>query len=70
MTVDVALLGCAHPHVPNVLGLLASEPQLRLVAAWDADPSAIPVAISGAAVLRAETALGRARALAASATSR
>ncbi len=61
--IDVALLGCAHPHVPNVLGLLASEPQLRLVAAWDADPSAIPVAISGAAVSRAETAIGRAHAV-------
>jgi predicted dehydrogenase len=61
--IDVALLGCAHPHVPNVLGVLASEPQLRLVAAWDADPSAIPVAISGAAVSRAETAISRAQAV-------
>ena len=61
--IDVALLGCAHPHVPDVLGVLASEPQLRLVAAWDADPSAIPVAISGAAVTRAETAISRAQAV-------
>ncbi len=61
--IDVALLGCAHPHVPDVLGVLASEPQLRLVAAWDADPSAIPVAISGAAVSRADTAIGRAQAV-------
>jgi predicted dehydrogenase len=61
--IDVALLGCAHPHVPDVLGVLASEPQLRLVAAWDADPSAIPVAISGAAVSRAETAISRAQAV-------
>jgi len=62
MPIDVALLGCGHPHVPDVLGVLASEPDLRLVAAWDADPSAIPVAIAGAAVSRAETALRRATA--------
>jgi predicted dehydrogenase len=62
MPIDVALLGCAHPHVPDVLGVLASEPDLRLVAAWDADPSAIPGAISGTAVGRAETALRRAHA--------
>jgi predicted dehydrogenase len=62
MPIDVALLGCAHPHVPDVLGVLASEPDLRLVAAWDADPSAIPVAIAGAAVGRAETAIRRANA--------
>jgi predicted dehydrogenase len=62
MPIDVALLGCAHPHVPDVLGVLASEPDLRLVAVWDADPSAIPAAISGAAVSRAETAIRRANA--------
>jgi predicted dehydrogenase len=62
MPIDVALLGCAHPHVPDVLGVLASEPDLRLVAAWDADPAAIPVAIAGAAVGRAETAIRRANA--------
>src|SRR4051812_33354773 len=62
MPIDVALLGCAHPHVPDVLGVLASEPDLRLVAAWDADRSAIPAAISGAAVSRADTALRRASA--------
>jgi len=62
MPIDVALLGCAHPHVPDVLGVLASEPDLRLVAAWDADPSAIPAAIGGAAVSRADTALRRASA--------
>jgi predicted dehydrogenase len=61
--IDVALLGCSHPHVPDVLGVLASEPDLRLAAAWDADPSAIPVALSGAAVTRAETAIGRAHAV-------
>jgi predicted dehydrogenase len=63
VVIDVALLGCAHPHVPDALGVLASERELRLVAAWDSDPSAIPVAISGAAVSRAETAIGRAHAV-------
>jgi predicted dehydrogenase len=63
MPVDFALLGCAHPHVPDVLGVLASEADLRLTAVWDADPSAIPVAISGMAVARAETAIRRAHAV-------
>jgi predicted dehydrogenase len=63
MPIDIALLGCAHPHVPDVLGVLASEPDLRLVAAWDADPSAIPGAISGVAVTRADTAIRRAMAV-------
>jgi predicted dehydrogenase len=61
--IDVALLGCGHPHVPDVLGVLASERDLRLVAAWDPDPSAIPFAVSGAAVKRVESAIGRAHAV-------
>jgi predicted dehydrogenase len=61
--IDLALLGCGHPHVRDVLGVLASEPDLRLAAVWDADPSAIPAAASGAAVARAETAIGRAHAV-------
>ena len=63
MPIDVALLGCAHPHVPDVLGVLASEPDVRLAAVWDADRSAIPGAIAGAAVGRAETAIRRAHAV-------
>jgi predicted dehydrogenase len=63
MPIDLALLGCAHPHVPDVLGVLAAEPDLRLVAAWDADRSAIPGPISGVAVARAETAIRRADAV-------
>jgi predicted dehydrogenase len=63
MPIDVALLGCGHPHLADVLGVLASEPDLRLTAAWDADPSAVPAAIAGAAVTRAETAIGRAHAV-------
>src|SRR3954465_4249587 len=63
MPIDIALLGCAHPHVPDVLGVLASEPDLRLVAAWDADRSAIPGPISGVAVGRADSAIRRASAV-------
>jgi predicted dehydrogenase len=63
MPIDVALLGCGHPHVPDVLGVLASEPDLRLVAVWDAEPSVIPAAVSGAAVAGVETAIGRAHAV-------
>lgn len=63
MPIDLALLGCAHPHVPDVLGVLAAEPDLRLVAAWDADRSAIPGPISGVAVGRAETAIRQADAV-------
>jgi predicted dehydrogenase len=63
MPIDVALLGCGHPHVPDVLGVLASEPAVRLAAAWDTDPSAVPAAIGGAAVARAETAIRRATAV-------
>src|SRR3954452_11583829 len=63
MPIDLALLGCAHPHVPDVLGVVASEPDVRLVAAWDADPSAVPAAIAGSAVSRAETAIRRADAV-------
>lgn len=63
MPIDFALLGCGHPHVPDVLGVLASEPDLRLAAAWDADPSAVPGTIAGYAVSRAETAIRRADAV-------
>jgi predicted dehydrogenase len=63
MPIDIALLGCGHPHVSDVLGVLASEADLRLAAVWDADRAAIPVAVSGVAVSRAETAIGRAHAV-------
>src|SRR5690349_9983380 len=60
MPIDVAILGCGHPHLPDVLGVIASERDLRLAAAWDADPSAVPGAIAGSAVRNAETAIRRA----------
>jgi predicted dehydrogenase len=59
--IDVALLGCGHPHVADVLGVIASEPDLRLAAAWDED--AVPGPISHAEVSRAETAIARADAV-------
>src|SRR3954465_11134129 len=59
MPIDVAILGCGHPHLPDVLGVIASERDLRLAAARAADPSAIPVAPGAAAVTRAETAIRR-----------
>src|SRR3954447_23861004 len=59
MPIDVAILGCGHPHLPDLLGVVASERDLRLAAVWDADPSAVPGAIAGAAVRSAETAIRR-----------
>jgi predicted dehydrogenase len=61
--IDVALLGCGHPHVADVLGVLASEPDLRLAAAWDADPSAVPGPIASAAAPSADAAISRAHAV-------
>ena len=61
MPIDVALLGCGHPHVADALGVIASEPDLRLVAAWDED--AVPGPISHVAVSRAATAISRAHAV-------
>jgi predicted dehydrogenase len=63
MPIDLALLGCSHPHVPDVLGVVAAEADLRLVAVWDADGSAIPSAVAGLAVGRSETAIRRAHAV-------
>lgn len=61
--IEIALLGCGHPHVPDVLGVIASEPDLRLAAAWDADPSAVPGRIASHAVLDLDVALRRADAV-------
>jgi predicted dehydrogenase len=63
MPIAISLLGCAHPHVADVLGVIVSEPDLRLAAAWDPDPSAVPGAISSHAVREVETAIGRADAV-------
>jgi predicted dehydrogenase len=63
MPIAIALLGCAHPHVSDLLGVIASEPDLRLAAAWDEDGSAIPGLVSQHAVREATTAIDRADAV-------
>ncbi len=63
MPIEISLLGCGHPHVSDVLGVIASEPDLRLAAAWDADPAAIPGPISSHSVRELDTAIGRAAAV-------
>jgi predicted dehydrogenase len=63
MALEISLLGCGHPHVSDMLGVIASEPDVRLAAAWDADPSVISGALSNHAVAEAETAIRRASAV-------
>ena len=63
MPISIALLGCGHPHVRDYLAVIAAEPDLALVAAWDADSSAVPGPISGFAVRDVETAIARADAV-------
>jgi predicted dehydrogenase len=63
MPISISLLGCGHPHLSDLLGVIASEPDLRLAAAWDADRSAIPGAISNYVVSDAERAIRRADAV-------
>ena len=60
MAIAVALLGCEHPHVPDVLGVIASEPDAHLAAVWSADRSAVPGAVADYLVQSADTAIGRA----------
>jgi predicted dehydrogenase len=61
--IEIALLGCGHPHVADLLGVIAAEPDLRLAAAWDADRSAVPGALSSHTVYEADTAIARADAV-------
>lgn len=63
MPLEISLLGCGHPHVPDMLGVIASEPDVRLAAAWDADPSTVSGPLSNHAVAEAETAIRRASAV-------
>ena len=63
MAFAVSLLGCEHPHVTDVLGVVASEPDVRLAAVWSGDRAAIPGPVSGYAVQSADTAIGRADAV-------
>jgi predicted dehydrogenase len=61
MPIEIALLGCGHPHVPDVLGVIAAEPDLRLAAAWD--PAGVPGAIAAHAVTELDAAIRRADAV-------
>src|SRR5947209_11902980 len=63
MPIELALLGCTHPHLPDLLGVIASEPDLRLAAAWDADRSAVPGEIATHAAGDLDTAIRRADAV-------
>ena len=63
MPIDIALLGCAHPGLADVLGVVASEPDVRLAAVWDSDRALIPAPVRDYAVADAETAIGRASAV-------
>jgi predicted dehydrogenase len=59
MPIAVAVLGCEHPHVADVLGVIASEPDVRLAAVWSSDRSAVPGAVSSYIVESPDTAIGR-----------
>jgi predicted dehydrogenase len=63
MAIAIALLGCGHPHLSDLLGVIASEPDLRLAAAWDDDRSAVPGPIANYAVDDPEVAIRRADAV-------
>jgi len=60
MPIAVCLLGCEHPHVSDVLGVIASEPDVRLAAVWSGDRAAVPGAISNYLVDSPDTAIARA----------
>lgn len=68
MPIDIALLGCAGPYLADVLGVIASEPDVRLAAVYDADRSLIPPPIRDYAVTDPETAIARANAVLVTAT--
>ncbi len=63
MTIDIALLGCGGTELADVLGVIASEPDVRLAAAYDADRARIPAPIRDYAVSDPETAIARASAV-------
>src|ERR1700751_2709155 len=60
MPIAVGLLGCEHPHVSDVLGVIVAEPDVRLASVWSADRAAIPGPVSDYAVQDPDTAIGRA----------
>jgi predicted dehydrogenase len=60
MPIAVCLLGCEHPHVSDVLGVVASEPDVRLAAVWSGDRAAVPGAVANYSVDSPDTAIARA----------
>ena len=60
MPIAVCLLGCEHPHVSDVLGVIVSEPDVRLAAVWSADRSTVPGAVADYLVETPDTAIARA----------
>ncbi len=60
MPIAVCLLGCEHPHVSDVLGVIVSEPDVRLAAVWSGDRAAVPGAVSSYVVESPDTAIARA----------
>jgi predicted dehydrogenase len=60
MPIAVCLLGCEHPHVSDVLGVVVSEPDVRLAAVWSGDRAAVPGAVANYLVDSPDTAITRA----------
>jgi predicted dehydrogenase len=60
MPIAVGLLGCEHPHVSDVLGVIVAEPDVRLASVWSGDRAAVPGEVSNYAVRDPDTAIGRA----------
>jgi predicted dehydrogenase len=63
MPISISLLGCAHPHLAGMLAVIAGEGDLRLGAAWDPDPTAVPGVIASHAVVDLDVAIARADAV-------
>ncbi len=60
MPIAVCLLGCEHPHVSDVLGVIVSEPDVRLAAVWSGDRGAVPGPVANYLVDSPDTAIARA----------
>jgi|SRR5579875_1067350 len=63
MPISISLLGCAHPHLTEMLTVIAGEGDLRLAAAWDPVAGTVPGAIGAHAVTDLDVAIARADAV-------
>jgi predicted dehydrogenase len=63
MPISISLLGVSHPHLAAALAVIATEPDVRLAAAWDNDRAGIPGAIAMHAVADLDVAIRRADAV-------